>query len=185
VLQPPSFRARHGRLVGTYDWLRGELAQRPGPLVLGGHSFGAALAVVAAAREWASIGRLVLVSPAGLPLSKPMHRAGLMFVRQLVTGTYPVRPAVASALRVASAPVGAHRLARQIYALDLRPELEVIRERGLPVSVLTAVSDTLTTCAACRELARLAGGTCEELDVPGAHVWFLSAGPLFRERLAL
>ena len=52
------------------------------------------------------------------------------------------------------------------------------------MTVLNAVGDTLTSGEACREIARLAGGTCEELDVPGGHVWFLRERALFRQRLA-
>lgn len=185
VLQPPSFRQTQGRIEAMFDWFRGELDRRPGPLVLGGHSFGAALAVIAAAREWADVGRLMLVSPAGLPLSKPMHRAGLQFVRQFVTGVYPVRPGLESALGAFSAPVSALRLARAVYRLDLREELAAIRARGTPVSVVTAVGDTMTTVESCREIARLAGGTCDVVDVPGGHVWFLRDAPQLRRRLAL
>ena len=45
VLEPPSFRATGGSLDAYSTWLRGELARRSGPFTLGGHSFGAALAV--------------------------------------------------------------------------------------------------------------------------------------------
>lgn len=185
VLQPPSFRATHGEIDVTIEWLRGQLAWRRTRVVLGGHSFGAALAVIAAAREWAEVERLVLVSPAGLPLSKPMHRAGLAFVRQFVTGVYPLRPGLESALGAFAAPVAALRLARAVYRLDLRDELEAIRARGIPVTVVTAAADTLTSSEACREIARLAGGTCDVLDVPGGHVWFLRDAPQLRRRLAL
>jgi pimeloyl-ACP methyl ester carboxylesterase len=184
VLQPPSFRETAGSLEATMAWTRDELAGR-GPLLLGGHSFGAALAILAAARRWAEVERLVLVSPAGLPLSKPMYRAGLEFVRQFVTGVYPARPAVESALGALVAPRSAVRLASAVYRLDLRPELEAIRDRGIAVAVVTALGDTLTTCESCREIARLAGGTCDVLDVPGGHVWFLRDAPLLRRRLAL
>ena len=185
VLQPPSFRATRGRIEATFEWFRAELACRQGEVALGGHSFGAALAVVAAAREWADVERLVLISPAGLPLSKPMHRAGLEFARQFVTGVYPARPAVESALGAVTAPISALRLARAVYRLDLHDELATVRDRGVPVSVVTALGDTMTPCESCREIARLAGGTCDVLDVPGGHVWFLRDARQLRRRLAL
>jgi pimeloyl-ACP methyl ester carboxylesterase len=172
-VQPPSFRETGGRIEAVFEWFRLELAGWPGPLALGGHSFGAALAVIAAGREWAEVERLELVGPAGLPLSKPMHRAGLEFVRQFVTGVYPVRAGLESAAGAFAAPRAALRLARSVYRLDLRDELAAIRERGIPVHVVTALGDTMTTAESCREIARLAGGTCEVLDVPGGHVWFL------------
>jgi len=185
VLDSPLLRRTGGRLDLTLDWLRAELQRRPGPVALAGHSFGAALAVIATARQWVEVERLVLLSPAGPPLTKPIVRAGLEFARQFATGTYPLRPALASAANVLLAPLAALQLAREIYSLDLRPELEAIRRLGIPVTVLNAVGDTLTSGEACREIARLAGGTCEELDVPGGHVWFLRERALFRERLAL
>ena len=185
VLQPPSFRASRGRIETIFDWLRAEAAPRQAPVALGGHSFGAALAVIAAAREWVDVERLVLVSPAGLPLSKPMHRAGLEFVRQFATGIYPAGPAVGSALGAVVAPVSAIRLARTVYRLDLHDELVAVRNRAIPVSVLTASGDTMTPCESCREIARLAGGTCDVLDVPGGHVWFLHDARQLRRRLAL
>jgi pimeloyl-ACP methyl ester carboxylesterase len=185
ILQPPSFRATRGSIDACLDWFRGELARREGPFVLGGHSFGAALAVIAAAREWAPVERLVLVNPAGLPLSKPMAQALYDFLRQLTSGIYPLRTALESVADTLAAPVAAHTLARAIYRLDLHGELEVLRRRGVPCSVITAAGDTMTPCAQCREMARLAGGEYEELDVAGGHVWFLVEPPLMRRWLAL
>ena len=56
---------RHARLPrGLQHLAQGELGRRTGPFTLGGHSFGAALAVLAAARGEAEVERLVLVDPA-------------------------------------------------------------------------------------------------------------------------
>jgi pimeloyl-ACP methyl ester carboxylesterase len=185
VLQPPSFRASHGELANYRDWLRAELDRREGPFTLAGHSFGAALIVMAAAERWAPVARLVLISPAGLPLTKPMPRAGLAFVRQFLTGAYPLRPALQSAFGAAVAPRAGLTLAREVYRLELREELEEIRRRGIPTTVLCATSDTLTTCEQCREIARLAGGESREFDVSGGHVWFLAATDEFRRGLSV
>ena len=185
VLEPPSFRATSGSLGAYTTWLQDELDRRTGPFVLGGHSFGAALAVLAAAREDAEVERLVLVDPAGLPLSKPMRLCLRDFARQLATGVYPVRPAVQSVVSTLAAPRAALRLARAVYALDLHRELAELRRRGLPCTVLAAGTDTLTPPAHCRAVARLAGGDFHELDVDGGHVWFLVAAPQLRSRLAL
>ncbi len=67
VLEPPSFRATGGSLGAYSTWLADELGRRTGPFTLGGHSFGAALTVLAAARGEVEVERLVLVDPAGLP----------------------------------------------------------------------------------------------------------------------
>jgi pimeloyl-ACP methyl ester carboxylesterase len=184
VLQPPSFRSTGGAIDAYPAWLAGELARRTGPFTLGGHSFGAALAVLAAARGDADVERLVLVDPAGLPLSKPKNRALRDFARQLATGVYPVGPAVESVGTALAAPRSALRLARAVYVLDLSSELATLRDRGVPSTVLSADSDTLTPPDHCRRVAELAGGEFEELAVRGGHVWFLGAAPQLRLRLA-
>jgi pimeloyl-ACP methyl ester carboxylesterase len=164
--------------------LREELQERGGPFVLGGHSFGAAL-VVLATRSDAAIERLVLVDPAGLPLSKPFKHCLRDFASQLLTGVYPLRPAAESIATTLRAPRSAIRLARAIYALDLRADLHKIAARRLPCTVLAANTDTLTPPAHCRELADFSGADYHELNVDGGHVWFLAAGAQFRKRLAL
>jgi pimeloyl-ACP methyl ester carboxylesterase len=184
VLEPPSFRATRGRIEAYPAWLREELGRRTGPFVLGGHSFGAALAVLAAAGDHAQIERLVLVEPAGLPLSKPKSRALRDFGRQLATGVYPVRPALESVGSALAAPRAALRLARSIYDLDLSAELALLRDRAVPCTVLAADSDTLTPPEHCRQVAELVGGVFEELSVAGGHVWFLVAAAQLRLRLA-
>jgi pimeloyl-ACP methyl ester carboxylesterase len=185
VLELPSFRASRGRIDAYSTWLADELGARRGPFVLGGHSFGAALAVIAAARGDADVERLLLVDPAGLPLSKPMGMCLRDFGRQLATGVYPVVPAVQSVASTFAAPRCALRLARAVYALDLREELAGLRARGVPSTVLAAGSDTLTPPEHCRSVARLAGGDYQELDLTGGHVWFLVAASQLRGRLAL
>jgi pimeloyl-ACP methyl ester carboxylesterase len=184
VIQPPSFRATGGAIEAYPVWLAAELGRRTGPLVLGGHSFGAALAVLAAARGDADVERLVLVEPAGLPLSKPKSRALRDFGRQLVTGVYPLAPAAVSVGTTLVAPRAALRLARAVYALDLSRELAELRDRGIRCTVLAADSDTLTPPDHCRRIAELAGARFEQLRVGGGHVWFLVAGSQLRVRLA-
>ncbi len=96
VLAPPSFRASSGSFAAYPAWLRSELESRTGPFVLGGHSFGAALAVLAASGGAFPIERLVLVDPAGLPLSKPNRACLADFASQLRSGIYPLGPAARS-----------------------------------------------------------------------------------------
>ncbi len=185
VLEPPSFRASRGSFAAYPAWLRSELDSRRGPFVLGGHSFGAALAVLAASGGELPIERLVLVDPAGLPLSKPIRACLADFASQLGTGIYPLRPAARSIGSTLAAPRAALRLAASVRVLDLSPELEALRRRGIACTVVTADTDTLTPPAHCRAVARLAGGEYRELSVAGGHVWFLAASRLFRHQLAL
>ena len=93
-------------------------------------------------------------------------------------------PAVASVATTLSAPRAALRLARAICTLDLSDELTALRRLGIPCTVLSAETDTLTPPERCRKVAELAGGTFEQLDVGGGHVWFLLAAPQLRARLA-
>jgi pimeloyl-ACP methyl ester carboxylesterase len=177
VLEPPSFRASKGALGAYRAWLRDELARRPGPITLGGHSFGAALAVLAANDGHANIDRLVLVGPAGLPLSKPLGRSMRDFGAQVVTGLYPLVEAVRLTRAALAAPNSALRLAQAVRRLDLRSELRSLRGKGVPCTVVAADTDTLTTPAHCRAIAELAGGDYRELSVGGGHMWFLATLP--------
>jgi len=183
-LEPPAYGLTGGAVARYVDWLAGELDAR-GPVALGGHSFGAALAVLAAAARPDRVERLVLVAPAGLPLVKPMRASAADFVVQVCRGWYPLRQAAVGVSRVARAPRAALRLAREIYALDLRAELASLRHAGVPCTVVAAVTDTLTPTGHCRRLAELAGGEYRELIVTGGHVWFLRSPALHRRHLAL
>src|SRR5471030_1314918 len=72
ALEPPSFRDARAGLASYSAWLAEELYRRDEPVWLAGHSMGGALAVLAAAEDPGRIARLTLISPAGLPLGKPM-----------------------------------------------------------------------------------------------------------------
>ncbi len=184
VLEPPTFRESRGLLAVYSAWLESELGRRTGPFVLGGHSFGAALAVLAASRG-VPVERLVLVDPAGLPLSKPLGLCLHDFGFQLASGLYPLGPAARSVGSALAAPRAALRLAASVRTLDLSAELEELRRRGIPCTVVAAETDTLTPPELCRRIARLAGADYRELSVAGGHVWFLAAAAQFRRQLAL
>src|SRR5262245_55417970 len=101
VLRPPTFGRTDGDLRRYVDWLRGVLGSERGPVALGGHSMGGALAVLAAHDEPQRVDRLLLVSPAGLPLTKPMGASFRDFLRQLARRSYPgeVRASMLDALK--------------------------------------------------------------------------------------
>lgn len=174
ALEPPPFASVRG-LSGYRDWLLGELDARPGRLVLGGHSMGGALALLAATRLPHRIERLVLVSPAGLPLRKPLRRSAADFLGQVAGGLYPRREAVRGIGRAARAPRAALRVARAVRRLDLSPELRQLRSLGIAATVVGCTTDTLTSARSCRRIAELLGAEYRELALPGGHVWMLAA----------
>lgn len=176
-LQPPPPSVTRGRLDDLVVWLSEELVRRPRPTIVAGHSMGAALAILAAARHPHCISRLVLVAPAGLPLTKPVRESAADFVRQLTTGTHRIRDAANAAAELAAAPRSTFRLIRALRRLDLREEMALIRRQGTPVTVIGCDSDTLTPPRHCREIAELLGGSYRELRLEGGHVWMFGRWP--------
>ena len=131
ALDPPPF-GRAKPSFGSYlVWLLAELDALREPVALGGHSMGGALALAAAARRPDRVRRLVLVSPAGLPLVKPIRRSLGDFAGQLAARRYPAgqaRPAAVAALR---APRAAWRLACSVRGLDLSAEMRRVRAAAI------------------------------------------------------
>ena len=183
VLQPPGFRATGGELGAYRRWVAGEVAARGGQLTLAGHSMGAVLSVYAALDEPGAVERLVLISPAGLPLEKPIWKSALSLGHQIVHGLYPAGELWRATKRTLAAPRAALRLARTLRELDLGPELERVRARGIPCTVIACASDRLTTPAICGRLATTLGAAYRELDVEGGHVWMLHRPELLRSEL--
>jgi pimeloyl-ACP methyl ester carboxylesterase len=144
-----------------------------GPVTLGGHSMGGALAVLAAVRAPDRVERLVLVSPAGLPLAKPVHASLATFAGQLVRGRYRRRGAGRALVAALLSPRAAWRLAQEVRGLDLRAELGVLQKRGIDCDVVGCVGDTLTPVGHCRRIAELAGGRYRELRALGGHMSML------------
>jgi len=173
VLDPPGFAASGGSLGPYRRWLELELRGR-GPSWLAGHSMGGALAILAAAETPELVERLVLIAPAGLPLDKPIRQSLRDFLRQLASGDYPHRIALAALLALGRAPRSALALAQHTRALDLRRECVRVREAGIPTTVIGCVTDTLVTTDRTRALASALGARYEELDLRGGHMWMLA-----------
>jgi pimeloyl-ACP methyl ester carboxylesterase len=183
ALEPPSFAASGGSLEAYRKWLGIELSRR-GRSPLGGHSMGAALAILAAAESPELVERLVLVAPAGLPLQKPIFVSVLDFLRQVARGIYPRGVAARALATVARAPRAALAVAEEVRALDLRRECARIRAAGIPVLVIGCTSDTLVTRGHAQALATELGGDYRELTLSGGHMWMLHAQELLARVLS-
>ena len=173
VLEPPSFAVSGGSLAPYRRWLELELRGR-GRSRLAGHSMGGALAILAAAETPELVERLVLIAPAGLPLDKPIRQSLRDFVRQIASGDYPHRIALAALLALARAPRSALALAQHLRTLDLSRECARVRAAGIPTTVIGCVTDTLVTTDRTRALAAALGARYEELDLRGGHMWMLA-----------
>jgi pimeloyl-ACP methyl ester carboxylesterase len=170
VVELPSFRKTRGELAAYRSWLVDELAGR-GPVALAGHSMGAALSLLAALDRPDLVERLILLSPAGLPLTKPIPSSLLTWARQVATGRFPLAHVGRSILRVGVAPRSAMRLGRFVHQLDLRPELARFRANPVQCTVVGCTTDTMTPPAHCHELARLLDARYGEVDAPDGHIW--------------
>jgi pimeloyl-ACP methyl ester carboxylesterase len=184
VPQAPSFASSRGSLDPYRRWALSELERSAVPVTLAGHSFGAALAILAAAERPELVRSLVLLGPAGLPLTKPMHRSLAAFSAQLALGSYPARAAREALGEVLRAPTQALRLARSIRRLDLRDACLRIRDAGLPAVVIGCTSDSLVTCSRSRRIADLLDAPHRQLDLTGGHMWMLRHGSRFSHELA-
>ena len=172
VHEPPSFR-RAGSFRARVQAVRDQLERLDGPVTLAGHSMGAALAVTVALEQPERVERLVLVGPAGLPLTKPMRDSLRDCFGQIGERVYAPRELARVVLSALVAPRATLELARAVRALDLRSQLEELGRRGIPTDVVGCVGDTLTPVDHCRRIAGLAGARYREVDVRGGHMWML------------
>lgn len=182
VLESPlfpagSFAAHRRRLVDRLETLEEAV-------VLGGHSMGGALAIAAAAARPDCVRGLVLVSPAGLPLTKPIRASLGDLCAQAARRRYPARPAVETLRALLARPHRALRLAREVRGLDLSEEMSRVRTAGIAATVLGCTTDTLVTVGHTRRAADLLGADYRELSEPGGHMWMLTAWSRFRRELA-
>jgi pimeloyl-ACP methyl ester carboxylesterase len=172
VHTPPTFRSGAG-FADHVDSLRAALAPSAEPVTLAGHSLGAAVAVAATAERPECVARLLLLAPAGMPLTKPIRASVTDFARQLRRNVYPPRELLLAIADAAAAPRTFARLARAVRTLDLRHELEAVRASGVPCVVVSCHGDTLTPADHCRRIAQLAGAGVHEITARGGHMWLV------------
>ena len=184
ALELPSFVHTRGEFFVYHRWLADELGRRRPPVRLAGHSMGAVLALLAAIDRPELVQRLVLVSPAGLPLTKTMRASTATFVRQVLSGRYRLGHLGWMLGRVARAPVSALRLARAVHGLDVRPARERFDVDRVPCTVVGCTTDTLTPPGHCRELADAFGADYREVDAPDGHIWPITQPQLLAAELS-
>lgn len=183
VVELPGFRRSRGRLEPYLDCARTALAAEPAPVALAGHSMGAALAVLVAYGRPELVERLVLVSPAGLALDRPLRASARAFAGQVLRGCYPAGALRRMTLNTLAAPRAALALARRVEALDLTRELDELRALAIPATVVACSGDRLTTCTHCRQLASALGAGYRELDARDGHIWPVTQPELLRHEL--
>ena len=184
ALQAPLEIRATGSLERHRDWLVEHIADLGQPVVLGGHSMGASVAVMVAARAPERVAGLVLVAPAGLPISKPIRRITQDFLRHLAAGHFRPVDVLLPALDLVRAPQAAVRAGRTVRRLDLSEELRAVREAGVRTTVIACATDTLTTPTSARRVAELTGGSYRELRLEGGHVWMFGCWDRFAQELA-
>lgn len=181
--EPPSFRSSGGGIDAYVRRLLAELDSRRETVVLAGHSMGAAVALLAAAERVELVSALVLVSPAGLPLVKPLASSATAFVSQAGGGRFRGAPLARPLADVLRAPRSALRVARAIRALDLTEQMAALRERRVAATVIGCVSDTLVTVEHARRMAGALGARYREIELDGGHTWMFEAWPRFSREL--
>jgi pimeloyl-ACP methyl ester carboxylesterase len=183
ALRPPTFRQSRGSLEAYSVWLMAALEEAGEPVVLAGHSMGGALAVLAAAERPELVEHLILISPAGVPLTKPMRRSAAQFVARTAGRRFSTRLTAQAVAGVASAPSSALAVARAVRRLDLGAELARVRAAGVPATVVGCTSDTLVTTTHCRQIAAQLDATYREHVADGGHMWMFGRWSAFAAEL--
>lgn len=181
MLEPRLFAA--GTFVAHRRWLINRIDALQDAVLLGGHSMGGALAIAVAAARPERVKGLVLVSPAGLPLTKPMSASFRDLCVQAAGRRYPARPAAKTLRAAITRPRRALGLARDVRGLDLSEEMERVRRSGIAATVLGCTTDTLVTAGNSRRAAGLLGARYRELTAAGGHMWMLTAWKRFEREL--
>lgn len=76
------------------------------------------------------------------------------------------------------------RVANEVRDLDLTTTMLRVRDAGVPVTIVSCLTDTLVTPGSARHIADLTGGALIELPLVGGHLWMFSRWEHFRAQLA-
>ncbi len=182
-LQPP-LRSRAATLPSLREWLVADVCRRPGRTILAGHSMGAALAILAASRAPEHVAGLVLIAPAGLPLTKPVRFSVRDGIGQLREGRHRPRDVLASVVDLARTPAASVRLVQALRRLDLSTTMRAMQTLRIPTLVIGCASDTLVSPSHTRSIAKLLGADYRELASSGGHVWMFGDWPRLRRELS-
>ena len=159
------------------------------PVLLVGHSFGGAVAILVAHDKPHRLGGLVLVNSVGgaawirdgarvRPMAeRPLWDWGVHLARDFRTPRHVTRvlPVVLSEVvpNLLTAPHALVRSARLICQADLTAELAALRRHGLPVVAVWAHGDGVITEESFRGLCE-ALGDAATITVSGGHNWLLA-----------
>jgi len=130
------------------------------------------------------IGGLVLIAPAGLPLTKPIRRSVWDAARQLREGRHRAVDLLASLSDLGRSPRTSIRLVRALRRLDLSRTMATIRASGVPAVVIGCTSDTLVPPYHTRTISRLLDARYRELESDGGHVWMFGDWARLERELA-
>ena len=122
ALELPAFRTTRGELLAYRRWLGAEITRQERQSRLPAIRW-RWLALLAAVDQPEMVEKLILLSPAGLPLNKPLWASTTTFVGQVARGCYPAGELCRALAGTATAPRAALRVARTVHDLDVTPEL--------------------------------------------------------------
>jgi pimeloyl-ACP methyl ester carboxylesterase len=163
--------------------------------LVAGHSFGGGVATAFVHEQPGRVSSLLLVNAIGSPtwalfpnevrtsMQRPVWDWGRHLGTDLLHSPHLMRMATTVledfVVNLVGNPLGMFRTGEFIRRADLVREVQVIAERGVPVTVAWSDRDRLVSRSAFDELRHAAG--VEGVVVEGAHAWLIADPATFRE----